>query len=153
MRFDKVLITTDFSENSEVALELAAYTAKSEGSDLTVLTVIEDWEVPPAILRHLPSPDLVKSYREEVVNAARKKLEDLWKKCSHNQKATLEVALRKQDVATEITDFAKENKFNVIVIASHGRSALGDFVLGSIVTRVVRSAHCPVLIVPKKNNG
>ena len=151
MRFDNVLVTTDFSGNSKAALELAAYSAKIEGSKLTVVTVVEDWEVPTAIQRQLPSPELVKNYREDIVNSTKKKLQELWKECSHDQEANLVVLLRKTSVAEEITNYAKDNKCNVIVISSHGRTAVGDFVLGSIVRKVIRFSEQPVLVVPKKS--
>ncbi|MEA5508802.1 universal stress protein [Crocosphaera sp. UHCC 0190] len=50
------------------------------------------------------------------------------------------------DPSAEIVDYAKEHNIDLIVIASHGRSGLHRFLLGSVAERVVRFAECPVLV-------
>ena len=47
----------------------------------------------------------------------------------------------------EIVDVAKELAVDLIVIATHGYTALKHFLLGSTTERVVRLAPCPVLVV------
>ena len=47
----------------------------------------------------------------------------------------------------EIIDYANANKIELIVIPSHGRTGLGRFLLGSVAEKVVRHAHCPVLVL------
>jgi len=37
------------------------------------------------------------------------------------------------------------------VMGTHGRSGLAHVLLGSVAERVVQHAHCPVLIVPKRD--
>ena len=51
------------------------------------------------------------------------------------------------DPASTIVDVAKRGKFALIVMGSHGRSALASLVLGSVTAKVI--AHCtiPVLVV------
>jgi nucleotide-binding universal stress UspA family protein len=47
----------------------------------------------------------------------------------------------------EILDFAAENKIDLIVMASHGRSGISRLIMGSVAEGVMRKAMCPVLIV------
>ena len=47
----------------------------------------------------------------------------------------------------EIVRYAKEEKFDLIVIGTHGRSGLAHMLLGSVAEKVVRKASCPVLTV------
>jgi nucleotide-binding universal stress UspA family protein len=47
----------------------------------------------------------------------------------------------------EITDAAKSLRADLIVIATHGYTGLKHVLLGSTTERVVRHAHCPVLVV------
>lgn len=47
----------------------------------------------------------------------------------------------------EITQIAADEKADMIVIGTHGRSGLGRLLLGSVAERVVRMAPCPVLTV------
>lgn len=49
--------------------------------------------------------------------------------------------------SSEILDYAKEQEIELIVIPSHGRTGLNRFLLGSVAERVVRFAHCPVLVL------
>jgi nucleotide-binding universal stress UspA family protein len=55
--------------------------------------------------------------------------------------------------AGEITQFAKEGGFDLIVMGTHGRSGLKHLLLGSVAERVVRTAPCPVLTVRKPENA
>ena len=45
-----------------------------------------------------------------------------------------------------IIDFAAEWKADLIVMGTHGRTGLSHALTGSVAERVVRTAHCPVLI-------
>lgn len=49
------------------------------------------------------------------------------------------------DAATEIVRLAKEEKCDLIVLPTHGRSGLTHLFFGSVAEKVVRHAECPVL--------
>jgi len=53
------------------------------------------------------------------------------------------------DPAHGIANFAEEKKAELIVIPSHGRTGLTRLLIGSTAERVVRLAHCPVLVLRK----
>jgi nucleotide-binding universal stress UspA family protein len=50
--------------------------------------------------------------------------------------------------ATELTRYARDCDAQLLVVGTHGRTGLGHLLLGSVAERVLRLAHCPVLIVP-----
>jgi nucleotide-binding universal stress UspA family protein len=50
-------------------------------------------------------------------------------------------------VADSLADFSEKNDFNLILIATHGRSGINRWVRGSIADKVLRSANIPVLMV------
>jgi len=55
------------------------------------------------------------------------------------------------DPASEIIRFAKSGDFDLIVMATHGRSGLQETLHGSVTAQVIRSGPTPVLVVrPKK---
>ena len=60
-------------------------------------------------------------------------------------------AIRKTVVLGEpahgITNYAQEQEADLIVIPSHGRTGLTRLLIGSVAERVVRLAHCPVLVL------
>ena len=55
--------------------------------------------------------------------------------------------VRLGDPGTVTTERADELDSELIVIGSHGRTGLVRLVLGSVAERVIRLAHCPVLVV------
>ncbi|MCH2182307.1 MAG: universal stress protein [Mariniblastus sp.] len=48
---------------------------------------------------------------------------------------------------SEIADFAEKHDAGLIVISSHGQTRLERFLIGSVAERVIRLAHCPVLVL------
>jgi nucleotide-binding universal stress UspA family protein len=53
------------------------------------------------------------------------------------------------DPGREIADYAQKISADLIVMPSHGRGGLSRLFLGSVAERVVRLAHCPVLVLKK----
>jgi nucleotide-binding universal stress UspA family protein len=53
------------------------------------------------------------------------------------------------DPGHEIADLAKSLGAGLIVMPSHGRTGLAHLLIGSVAERVVRLAHCPVLVLRK----
>jgi universal stress protein A len=47
----------------------------------------------------------------------------------------------------EIVQYARQNDVDLIVMGTHGRSGLSHLLLGSVAEKVIRKAHCPVLVV------
>jgi nucleotide-binding universal stress UspA family protein len=57
------------------------------------------------------------------------------------------------DPGEEIVNAAKDLDVDVILMATHGRTALGQIVFGSVAEKVMQSGVCPVLMVrPSKLN-
>ena len=51
------------------------------------------------------------------------------------------------NVSREIISFADKGKYDMIVLGSKGRSAVADFLIGSVAQRVLAHAKQPVLLV------
>jgi nucleotide-binding universal stress UspA family protein len=66
---------------------------------------------------------------------------------SEYQGASIAVLLG--EPAHGIADYAAEQKAELIVIPSHGRTGITRLLIGSVAERVVRLAHCPVLVLRK----
>ena len=49
--------------------------------------------------------------------------------------------------AEHIVNYAEKNNVSVIIMATHGRTGIGRWALGSTATKVVRAAKCPVFLV------
>ena len=51
------------------------------------------------------------------------------------------------NTAEGIVDYAQEKNLELIVIGTRGRSGFKKMLLGSVPSKVVTYAHCPVLVV------
>lgn len=55
--------------------------------------------------------------------------------------------------ADAIVDYAGKKNMDLIIMATHGRSGIGRWALGSVADRVVRHAQSPVLLVRASRNA
>ena len=49
--------------------------------------------------------------------------------------------------AVQICDFARKNRFGLIAMATHGRSAISRWALGSVADKVLRCSAVPVMLI------
>jgi len=59
----------------------------------------------------------------------------------------VETAVLQGIVVDELTDFVEKNAVDLIVMATHGRSGVSRWVMGSVADKMVRTAKVPVLMV------
>jgi nucleotide-binding universal stress UspA family protein len=63
--------------------------------------------------------------------------------------ADSQTAIRFGDPGHQIVDYAQEIQADLIVLSSHGQTGLTRLLMGSVAEKVVRLAHCPVLVLKK----
>ena len=135
----KILVPTDFSPNSDVALRYACEFALKYGAELHLLHVIEDLISEYDGITSLPG-----DARAQIKAEAERRIASLltdWKGPA---------VVRKTHAGTpflEILRYAQDNSIDLIVLGTHGRSALSQVFIGSVAERVVRHARVPVLTV------
>jgi nucleotide-binding universal stress UspA family protein len=134
-----VLVPTDFSAESLKALRYGAALAKKFQAQLHIVHVSEiDYAIPgPA----LPGADPFTSDTEE----ARQLKQQLTSEIGGSMTPTFHG--RTGRAFDQICRSARELKADLIVMATHGRTGLKRFVLGSNAERVVQHSSSPVLIV------
>ncbi|SCC92189.1 Putative Universal stress protein UspA (fragment) [Thiomonas sp. X19] len=59
----------------------------------------------------------------------------------------LEARHRHGDAAAQIVKFVREHEIDLVMMGSHGHTALSGMALGSVTTKVIASSSIPVLIV------
>jgi universal stress protein A len=137
----KICCAVDFSEPSRLALERAAALAKRDGADLLLVHV---YEVPqPAGELLVAAVDLTGPAAAE---AERKML--AWvEEAARRRGAPVRTRILAGQPALEVTQAAREAGCDLVVVGTHGRSGVKRLVLGSVAERIVREAHCDVLVV------
>jgi nucleotide-binding universal stress UspA family protein len=143
-RLRRILHPTDFSGASGAAFKRAVAMAKADKAPLILLHVLAP-PMPIAGDGYIPS-----NVYEDLEASARKYAE---KKLAALQAKAREAGVRATTLLPEgvaheqIVRAAKSKKADLIVIGTHGRTGLAKFFLGSVASRVVSAASCPVLTV------
>lgn len=132
----RILVPVDFSDDSPIALALEL--ARAYGAELDLLHVVEE-AVLPTIYGVEPLSPGAPLYLERTEGALKKLLEE------HDiADLTVRTSVRVGHPARVILEFAQEDRSDLIVIASHGRTGLGRLLMGSVAEKVVRLADVPV---------
>ncbi len=132
-----VLVPTDFSEPSAEAVHTALELVES-GSDVHVLHVLQPIEhTSPEVL----FGDLDDNTRRE---KATQFLTDFLQRHDING---VTKTVRIGDPGLVVSEYAEENKVDLIVIPSHGHHGLRRILLGSVAERIIRHAECPTLVL------
>lgn len=141
----KILFPTDFSENSNYALDYALELSKKFGARLCILHVIHElidttgYYIPNISLDQLQR-DLVKGAEEMMGKIIREKVGDFKDYETMNIIGLPHI---------EIMNVAKEKDIDMIVMGTHGRSGIDRVLFGSVAEKVVKKSPCPVLTVRK----
>lgn len=136
-----ILVPVDFSPPCKVALRHAAQLAEQFASKLVLLHVVEPAGTPDFAYNPLVLPN------DKVVAAAKRELGRFASGNGLGAKLIDRLLVRNGVASHEITGAARSLKADLIVMATHGYTGLKHVLLGSTTERVVRHAHCPVLVV------
>lgn len=137
----KILVPVDFSDFSEKALESAAEIAELRGAKITVVHVMVE---PQTSVPYEVYIDW-KKVREEIATDAVKLLDEMIEKAG--VKGEVERLTVWGEPAGVVNDLAEKGDFDLIVMATHGRTGLSRLFLGSVAENVIRHAKCPVLVM------
>lgn len=148
----KILVPTDFSKLSINALEVAVEIAKKSGAEITLLHVVEEASQSSFSImgEWRTSADWSdKLFTLKLIEKAKDQLEKLVMD-SRFSAVKVNGELRLGNAYHGMRTIIVENKVDLVVMGTRGRSKLEEMVIGSNTERVVRHAKCPVLSVHKK---
>jgi nucleotide-binding universal stress UspA family protein len=143
----KIIVAIDGSSNSLRAAQRAIILAKSNQAELILLHVIQSPTYYLYAPRAFGAPP-VDEYLDYAEKDARKWAQSILDEARMNGiSARLEILKVKSSVVSAITDNAKGEKANLIVIGTRGRGDFSRLLLGSVSSGVVAHAPCDVLVV------
>lgn len=132
--YRRILVPTDFSLASQIAFPMAALFARTFGSEVTLLHVVPGSHKAAATK---PSDELRRPTEEAVRALAQEAL---------GGDLAIFPRVRSGHVWERIVETAKASHCDLIVMATRGHDSFSDRILGSNTERVLRHAHCPVLV-------
>lgn len=137
--FTKILVPTDFSPTSQLALNRAIALTEDLDAELVVLHVLDD----ELISTHVQAERdmILKQLQTHALSEMKAQLPAELVENFHTIGA-----VKRGDPAKAIPAYAAAHDCDLIVMGSHGRTGIGRVLLGSVADGVVRNAKCPVLI-------
>lgn len=137
--WQNILLAYDGSKYSEAALLEAINYARSYDGSLKIVNVVYTNDEYIAI-----APDVV----DKMVQKAKDTLEPAREKALQ-EGIEAETFVREGEPYEVITSLAEELKSNTIIMGSRGKTKLGRILLGSVTSRVIGYAPCPVMVINK----
>ena len=132
-----IVLATDGSKYSDVATERAIAFAKSYGGRIKVISVVD---VPSEFYAEAPQAveDLVRKAKGFVAEV---------KKRAEVAGVPVETFVGEAEAHQAINKLVQEQKADIVVLGSHGRTGLRRLLMGSVTEHVISHATCPVLVV------
>jgi len=139
-----ILVTIDYSGQSEKVLEGAISMAKKFDAEVHLLYVAESFgEYATFAIPHI-STDVLAA---EMLKQARIKMDHFIEHHRGKCKNCVGSVLQSDDVANEIVNYAKKNKIDMIVMGTHGYKGIEKTLMGSVAEKVLRTSSCPVTVI------
>jgi nucleotide-binding universal stress UspA family protein len=135
----KILVPTDGSKTAQKAARYAVDLAKQLKASIIILSVID---INSLIAQTCPPGEApiytIEPYEDYMKKAAERYSEEIKNLCDKSGVAS-KISIKMGRPVDEIVKEAKRSKANLIVMGSHGRSALSATVLGSVSYGVIHN--------------
>jgi nucleotide-binding universal stress UspA family protein len=140
----RILVPIDFSPSARAALQYAGFLADKLGASVEVLHVFEPpGYVGPDTLALLPITAGHHEWGETKADVERQ-VEQFLADTSGGP-ATRTVRVEAGEPSDAILRVAAEDRADLVVMGTHGRTGLSRLLIGSVAEAVLRRASCPVL--------
>lgn len=142
----KILVPTDFSEHSDKALQKALDIGQQSGAEITLLHGIGQ-DIRECMSDYCFTADEFERFKKGIFESSEEYLKRQLNKFTIPQGVKIDSVVRHGVPYEEILKYQSENNFDLIIIASHGRSGIARYLMGSVATKVVNGAKCEVLVL------
>jgi nucleotide-binding universal stress UspA family protein len=142
--FKCILVPTDGSDITERAVKTAIELAKTLGSKIFTISVSEPFYAGYSEMVIVdPSPEYYLAQQE----LAKTRVKEVYDACKEAGVPCRVYTVESAQPWKEIIEFAKDERCDLIVMASHGRGGLSALLLGSETQKVLTHTNIPVLVV------
>jgi nucleotide-binding universal stress UspA family protein len=143
LNIKKIIVPTDFSETSNMALSHAAFLARLINAELTLVHV----QAYDPFYFEIPEPLLVIQDHAKLDKFIEDKLIELSNKIETEFGIKPTYKSPHGHVANEVMQIAQKEKTDLIIMGTHGAKGFEELFIGSNALKVVDLAPCPVLTV------
>lgn len=140
VQLKRILYATDFSEASRLALPIVCAIGRKYGSQIWVMNV---WSRLPYSMVTPEALGVVENKQEADAKAEMAR----FLQRSELQELPTKPLVVSGDPVEEISHFIDEQRIDLAVIATHGRTGLKHFLMGSLAEQLLHTLTCPILTV------
>lgn len=136
----RVMVTTDFSDNARAAFEHASDIARRSGAELELVHILT------YDAQHEEAPD------DKTISLRERRLEVLAKEEMHEvgDGLSTRVVVSSSSPHEAILDYERNNPHDLVVMSTVGRTGIKYLMMGSTTANVVRHIDCPVMSINPK---
>jgi nucleotide-binding universal stress UspA family protein len=145
----KIIMTTDFSENSFCAFRYGATLAKQNAAELILVHVVAEDHFARNVFEDSP---MMTEFIDRIERGVRSTLRGV-NIPGVGETNLIRRVVRARTPAAGIVECARSEDADLIVMATRGRGVFRQLVMGSSARRVIGTAPCPVLCVKPKEEG
>ncbi|MBR9844787.1 MAG: universal stress protein [Algicola sp.] len=143
----KILVPTDFSQEAENALKVAAQIARKHGSEIHLLHMLEiPMQDVDAVSAHVEVPEVM-----FFMKMAHKKFEEIMDS-DYLKDITVHEIVKPEASFNNVVDICREQGAQIIIMGSHGASGFKEMFVGSNAEKVVRNSDVPVLVIKNEHD-
>ena len=144
----KILVPTDGSKHSNMSLQYAITFAKKMSASLILMSVIDKSlflkQSVPVSSKNSKLVEPIEDYLKRGADAVLNDAQELCRK----QKVQCNKVIKTGHPVEQIIKEAKRSKADIIILGSHGKSAITATIVGSVTIGVInRVSKIPVLVV------
>jgi nucleotide-binding universal stress UspA family protein len=150
MKPSKILVPIDFSPFSDYAADFAIFLAQKYNAQITLFHVVVMFETEVDEEEHVKQLEQLVERKEQ---SSSEHLEKHQQKLKETHIKIDSVLTRGISAADAILDYKNQNDFDLIVMGTHGRTGIKNWIYGSVAEKVVRLAKIPVITIHDKRKN
>lgn len=139
--YKKILLPTDGSKFANNAANHGLYLAEKSGAEIIVLSVIEN-----SFVNSIPLGEDTMDIENLLKEDCEKNLESFKELSKTSNNLNISYLIKQGSPAKVILEVADTENVDLIIVGSSGKSNFDKFLMGSVADKLVKSAHCPVLV-------
>jgi nucleotide-binding universal stress UspA family protein len=148
--YKRILIPTDGSDLSKAAARDGVEFAQEQRADVVGIFVAPEF-ANPIYVEMIPPTEA--EYKDALIKTGRQYLSEIEQAANAAGLPFLGFIEFSTSPAMEIVRVAEENRCDLIFMGSHGRSGLGQVLLGSVTSRVLATCQIPVLVYRARHSA
>jgi len=145
----EIIVAVDFSDGMEAVMASARSFADAFGARLHLVNVVETTPIYTMYGMHPEEIPTIADYRDVAVDRAGERIVELGARV----RGEVLTKILEGDAVDEILAYSEAVSGDLVMVATHGHTAIGSVLMGSVSSGLVRKAEVPVLVVPVAKKG